>query len=413
MLQRNSTQADKNSVLKLMEMQRHLMLMYTSCGWFFDELSGIETVQVIHYAGRAIQLARDLFGLTLEDEFKVRLASAKSNLSEVGDGARVYDRFVKPAMVDLGNVAAHYAISSLIEEYDNPARIYCYNVDREDYQKLQTGQARLALGRIGVASTITRETEVAGFSVLHLGGHIFNGGVEARLDEGAYQSMKEEMVAAFEKGSFADIIRLIDRRSGMQTYSLLNLFRDEQRKILLHVIDETLEGSEHAYRIMYENSRVLMLFVQDAGMTVPKTFLASAEFVLNREIKQALEKEPIDLEQIRKALAEITRWRLSLNEVEVEFNVRRKLDEMVDRLREFHADLSLLSQIHALTALLPSLPFLVNTWYLQNRYFDLVKDVYGGMLSKAQTGDSDAAKWIETFTAIGKALSFNTDAVLH
>src|SRR5262249_36764581 len=78
--------ADEVTVLKLLEVQRHLLLMYTSCGWFFDELSGIETVQVIQYAGRAVQLAREVLGVDLEGEFLTRLARAKSNLPAFGNG---------------------------------------------------------------------------------------------------------------------------------------------------------------------------------------------------------------------------------------------------------------------------------------------------------------------------------------
>src|SRR6202035_3981626 len=62
------------TALRLLEMQRHAMLMYTSCGWFFDELSGLETVQVIQYAGRAVQLAQDVFGEALVQRFLERLA---------------------------------------------------------------------------------------------------------------------------------------------------------------------------------------------------------------------------------------------------------------------------------------------------------------------------------------------------
>ncbi len=64
---------------------------------------------------------RNYSALNLEDDFKGRLAAAKSNLAEMKDGAAIYDRFVKPAMVDLDKVAAHYAISSLIEEYEDPS----------------------------------------------------------------------------------------------------------------------------------------------------------------------------------------------------------------------------------------------------------------------------------------------------
>ncbi len=43
-------------------MQRHAQLMYTSCGWFFDDISGIETVQIIAYAARVLQLAKRVSG---------------------------------------------------------------------------------------------------------------------------------------------------------------------------------------------------------------------------------------------------------------------------------------------------------------------------------------------------------------
>ncbi|MFQ3663415.1 MAG: DUF3536 domain-containing protein, partial [Chloroflexaceae bacterium] len=89
------------AALKLMELQRQLLLMYTSCGWFFDDLAGIETVQVIRYAGRAVQLARELFGEDLEGPFLERLARARSNNPAIGDGRAIYDRCVRPAVVDL------------------------------------------------------------------------------------------------------------------------------------------------------------------------------------------------------------------------------------------------------------------------------------------------------------------------
>jgi alpha-amylase/alpha-mannosidase (GH57 family) len=72
--------AQEVTLWKLLELQRHAMLMYTSCGWFFDELSGIETVQVIQYAGRVVHLAAQLFEQPFEQEFTRRLAHAKSNI---------------------------------------------------------------------------------------------------------------------------------------------------------------------------------------------------------------------------------------------------------------------------------------------------------------------------------------------
>ncbi len=84
---------ETSTVLKLLEMQRNAMLMYTSCGWFFDDLSGIETVQILQFAGRVVQLAENVFGHALEDQFVRRLAAAKSNLPEQGNGSQIYERW--------------------------------------------------------------------------------------------------------------------------------------------------------------------------------------------------------------------------------------------------------------------------------------------------------------------------------
>ncbi len=138
---------DRVNIWKLLEMQRHAMLMYTSCGWFFDELSGIETVQVIQYAGRVVQLAEELFGAGIEQRFREKLAQAKSNIAEHGDGAAIYRKFVKPAGVDLLKLGAHYAMSSLFESYPDNTRIYAYSVENKDYRLKRSGKMQLAFGQ--------------------------------------------------------------------------------------------------------------------------------------------------------------------------------------------------------------------------------------------------------------------------
>ena len=89
---------ERTRALKLLELQRHAMLMYTSCGWFFDDISGIESTQVIRYAGRAVQLGQELFGDGIEDGFLRRLEEAQSNVPEAGNGRTVYERAARPAM---------------------------------------------------------------------------------------------------------------------------------------------------------------------------------------------------------------------------------------------------------------------------------------------------------------------------
>jgi alpha-amylase/alpha-mannosidase (GH57 family) len=100
---------DRLRALKLLELQRQAMLMYTSCGWFFSDLAGIETVQVLRYAGRAVHLAEQLFGEPLEPELLRRLEGARSNDPAAGSGRDIYERLVRPSAVDLPPGGLHSA----------------------------------------------------------------------------------------------------------------------------------------------------------------------------------------------------------------------------------------------------------------------------------------------------------------
>ena len=124
------------------------MLMYTSCGWFFDEPTGTETVQVLQYAARAVQLGQQLFGRDCEEEFLERLELVHSNIPEFGNGRDIYERFVRPAMLDLPGVAAHYAISSFFDGYQQSDSIYSYEAHLRDVSTFEN-DGRKACGRRG------------------------------------------------------------------------------------------------------------------------------------------------------------------------------------------------------------------------------------------------------------------------
>jgi len=401
---------EKVMAIKLMELQRHAMLMYTSCGWFFDDLSGIETVQVLSYAGRAVQLSREVFKTSLERDFMRRLARARSNLPHKGSGLDIYEKFVKPAVVDLHKVAAHYAISSFFEEYPEETNIYCYEIRSEDRRKKQAGKAASVIGKCSVRSVITGESAVVSYSALHLGDHDFTCGVRRHVGEKPYRRLAEEITSAFDSGSYAELVRLIDKYFGVNRYSLGNLFRDEQRRVIDTLIKETLDSFEDAYRRMYEGNRALMGFLKDSGMPVTKAFLSAAEFILNLDLKRLL-REEADAERIETVLREFGRWDISPDAVDLEFTFRRTLERLMDQLRRNPGDLPLLMNMERLVGVAPSLPFELNLWMTQNIYFTVAKSVYRDMASGAQK-DGEKAAWVESFRSLGHKLNFNLDAVL-
>src|SRR5947199_5529683 len=144
------------------------MLMYTSCGWFFDEISGIESVQVVQYAARALQLAREVFDQDLEPGFLERFDAARSNIPSNEGGRRIYEKYVKPAMVDWPKAAAHYAISSLFKQYEPSTRIFSFTVEDEARNLFTSGKTRLAVGRTKLISEITGQFDVPSYALLYM-----------------------------------------------------------------------------------------------------------------------------------------------------------------------------------------------------------------------------------------------------
>ena len=396
---------EETVALKLLELQRHAMLMYTSCGWFFDEISGIETTQVLQYAGRAVQLARELWEDGIEDRFLSLLESAGSNIPEHRDGRHIYEKFVKPAMVDLHKVGAHYAVSSLFESYDDQAEIFCYQVDREEYRLLPAGKKRLALGRMKITSEITRESADVTFGVLHFGDHNVSGGIREFQGKEAYESLAAEMAEIFAGADFPEIIRAVDRNFGTGVYSLKLLFRDEQRKILDMILAATMTDIDGVYRQLYMQNAPLMRFLSDIGYPASKSFHAAAELALNGELKRAFQAETLDIDAIRGTLYEAEGVKITLDGTGLGYTLRKTIERMMHAFRENPDDIVLLAQIDAAVEMGNSLPFEVTFWKTQNLYWEMLETVLTEYRSRAALGDDVAGEWVRLFSSLGSRLS--------
>ena len=339
--------ADRVKVWKLLEMQRHAMLMYTSCGWFFDELSGIETVQVIQYAGRVVQLAEELFGDEASSERlrSEKLALAKSNIPEHGDGAAIYEKFVKPASVDLLKLGAHYAMSSLFESYPDNTRIYAYSVDNKDYRLKRSGKMRLAFGKARFTSEITQDSDMLMFGVLHFGDHNLHGGVALYRSEEAYRELSKAARDALSRSDLPATIHALDEGFPGHTYSLKNLFRDEQRKVLTEVLESTVDHSFSVAREMYEEQAQLLRFMSDCGIPIPKELKAAAEVALNGLLRQALGAPELDQTAIQNLLEEMRVAAIPLDEGGLEIVLRRNLERGADQFFEDPRNLARLDKV--------------------------------------------------------------------
>jgi alpha-amylase/alpha-mannosidase (GH57 family) len=279
--------AERVTALKLLEMQRHAMLMFTSCGWFFGELSGPEGVQILKYAARAIQLAREVDPQLddLDERFHAALGRARSNVPEAGDGARILDQRVRPSVVNLGGVVAHYAISSLFQSYPPRGRLFCYRYEADERIKRTRGPVTLAVGQAHLSSDVTGETTHACFAVLHFGGHDVRCAVAGITDPGWYREARDELLAAFEEESISDVVRALDRRFPGREYALSDLFLDERRKIVASIVGRVLTQRRDQLFRVFEENRPLLRFLVDADIPVPGPLRAAADYALSARLQ--------------------------------------------------------------------------------------------------------------------------------
>jgi alpha-amylase/alpha-mannosidase (GH57 family) len=393
--------------LKLLEIQRYALLMYTSCGWFFDELSGIETVQVLQYAGRALQLSLGLSGggTEMESRFLERLERARSNLPEHRDGRHVYDQFVRPGMLDLQTVGAHYAVSSLFEPYEDRARLFCYEVEREEYRSLQSGEARLATGRIRVASTITREEERYSIGVLHLGDHNVSGGIREYRGEEGYAAILREIGDAFRSTDLPETLRAIDRAFGARTYSLKILFRDLQRKVLKMLLNRNQAEVLSIYHRIYEQNALFMRFLSEIGHPLPRSFHVAAELAIGTELRRIFEADEPDLGKIDGLLEEAAMFRIPLDEGGLAYALARNAERIALQLRAVPFELPRLQLLEGLVGMGLALPFRVNFWKTQDLFHEMLQTAYPGILQRAAEGDEGSKAWVRHFAVLGERLS--------
>ena len=395
---RKLSREEKVKILKLLEMQRHSMLMYTSCGWYFNEISGIETVQVLWHAARAMQLAEDVSGSDLEPNFIKILKRAPSNIPEFKNGERVYELFVKPAIADLLRVGAHHAMSSLFEEYPKTAKIYCYTFESEMSEKMEAEGKKLAIGKARVHSDITWDEVTVCFAALHLGSGNLLAGLREHMEDDLFSSVRRKMKDTFMKGDITGVAHSIDEHFGTHKYSLWHLFRDERRKILDQILESPLRDIEKLFREIYYPT---MQAMKEVRIPLPRNIAALVEFVLDTELCKSLESDKLDLDRLQELVEEVKKWSLEVDEVRLSFVASQKINKLMEKFSQTPEDVLGPKNMGAMLKILSALPLDLNLWKSQNIYFSIGKQLYGKMREKAEKGDENAKKWIEHFNNLG------------
>jgi len=393
----------KMKLMRLMEIQRNAMLMFTSCGWFFDEISGIETNQILQYADRAMYYAAQVSeAADLRTDFVKMLADAPSNVHQ--NGAVNYIRNIEPARVNLRRVGMHIAVSSLFEAFPERIELFNYIAESEDFERLEAGVMRLAIGRTVVKSKVTYSEKHFSFAALYLGQQNIIGNISLNMSRERFNTMQERIRQAFLTPDLAGVIGVMQEYFGPDKYSIDHLFKDEKRKILQLIADKSLRQIERDFRDIYSDNYQLMAGIARNDMPVPAVWRNAAQFIINHDLLLFFESEPFRIRELKRLAAEIKTWGLTLtDESALHLAIGERLYREVKTLERPETPLRSLEKLIQTLEIIQEMKLKPDLWKGQNVYYSLVKGYKNGEWVFS------SAEWEQAFFRLGELLSFRKE----
>ncbi len=382
-------------IIELMEMQRYALLMYTSCAWFFNDISGIETIQIISYAARAIQLAKKISGADLETQFVNILAKAISNKSGFGNGEQIYNNYIKILQIDLKRIAAHFGIVSLFNKRfnkrfnkqfykeENTHKIYCYSAKEIDTNIFHAGIHTLSIGKVLISSNITLEKKIFFYVILHLVDHNIHAGVSENINNKKYINIRKEIETAFNNIDISETILKIDKHFNENTYTINHVFKGEQRKIFQKILTNGVKDITDSIYQLYEKYYSIMQTMLKLKVPLPTSFYLTGEYIANIKLCKIFQDDNIDNKEILKVFKEIKQFSFEIDKPTLEYLAQKRITSLMERCMDSPYNMHLYESLETILGIIKDLSLEVDIWEAQNIYFNLCEKIYLEIKSKA------------------------------
>lgn len=406
------TEEQKVKGMELLEIQRQAMLMYTSCGWFFSEISGIETVQIMKYAARAMQLVARFTNEDFETHFKDILSQAKSNIAEFGTGKDIYERFVKPSVVTAKQIACLWAISSLYQDFEDEEDVYCYTVKRHSYQKVQKGSSNFLVGHIEISSKVTLQKADLMFALMQYAGGDFHCAIKEFSNDAEFNELQATLIKTFALNPITEIIRTLDEKFGKEYFTLKDIFIEERKKILQILLKDQLEKFGNTYKEMYDQGKGSIYHMQNLGLEIPKEFKISAEYALSHRYNDLLAgsdgfvEAPI-VQQIKDINFEAKRMNIAIDKIPSNKNFAKRIITNLNRLTKSF-EIQQADTIIELFEIVEKLDLQIDISEAQNIYYNKIYHRIGDIIENNEKEPRDKdIKFVKLLLNIGSKLNIN------
>ena len=406
----NLSEKEKVDAMKIMEIQRDAMLMYTSCGWFFCEISGIETVQIMKYAAKVIQLAQSFFpDEDYETTYLELLSKAKSNYKEMGTGKDIYERYVRPSIITSKQIVSLWAVSSLYQEMEDEEDVYCYTIRKKAYKNVKKGENHLIIGHVEIQSKITLEKQNLMFAMLQFSSGDFHCAIKEYSNN--YNEIKKELIRIYMVNPLTEIIRALDGYFGKEYFTLKDIFIEERRKILQILMRERLDEFAKTYENIYNEGKGSVLHLQALGLEIPNEFKISAEFTLTKQFNDLfVNSNGYFDENVIQAANDINfeakKIGITLNKSQTSKIFSKKIAQNVNRL-VYSMEYQQADVTHELLDLIDKLDIPVDISEAQNVFYTRVITKLVDMIANMSTQND--RNLIEQLFYIGERLNINVD----
>lgn len=325
--------AERERSLSLLEMQRHRMQMFTSCGWFFDDVEGLETTQILQYAARAVELCERATGTDLRAHVLSDLEAARAHTHGSKSGREVYERAAVSGHVDLARAAETFAVTSLFG-VANTVEMPAFRLEESELHVARKDDVRVAAGRIAVMSNITTETRELAFAVLHTGGPAIEGGLSPEADA----PNGEALLRTFEDEGVEAVRARIQAGFPLGVGPLRALPLDERVMVVERIVADAVRSAESSYRAVFVENAALLSELARAGVRPPRALTVATRVVLEADLLRAVRRDPTDTRAIRNLLAEAKNENVHFDEAAFGYELSAAIDRACDILAVDPAD---------------------------------------------------------------------------
>ncbi len=291
------TDPERTLVIRVLEALHNALLMYTSCGWFFSEISGIETVQDMRYAGRVFELAGDILPPDTKTRFLEILEQAVSNIRDFQNGRRIYDQLVEKRVFSTLHAVNEYLLTTILTRdsilFQAPESWYYYRIAVLTGQVFRKGDWQVYKFKMRVSNGLLREEDD------HIA-YVF------RCDDSVrtyVRKMVDDTLAGYldkivdkddPKTIFRDFAEWFPR-----IYSLHDLNYDAKEKLLRKIFEKSMQTLHRKMRcddIEIEKYLDIIALYQDLGVRLPDHDTVAIKELLENFILCGLEQiEELDL----------------------------------------------------------------------------------------------------------------------